>query len=1197
MRLKSLEMTGFKSFIDRTTVHFEDGITGIVGPNGCGKSNVVDAIRWVMGEQSAKHLRGSSMEDVIFNGTTTRPAMGMAEVLLTFDNSDGGAPATYSEYTEIQIGRRLYRSGESEYFINKTACRLRDVIDFFLGTGVGTKAYSIVEQGMIGSIIQSKPEDRRLFIEEAAGISKFKARKEAALRRVESTKANVERLTDIIAELSRQMNSLHRQAKKAERYQRIAEELKGRELTLAATRYRKLRGDLERREKEEQRLREQEAGAEAELGQFESSLEGDRLALTQLERELQDVQQQLYATRNTISLHESSVQHKTQEIERLTATKVSAERDIVELEARLALLAERLAVVNEERVRADMEMATSQETTDRIDQENAALKTTRDTLQSDLETTRDRYHGVATQMSDGRARRESWQHRLDELLRRKQSLEEEVATFDRQLATLDRELAKQRKDLEGYRQVKLHLVSEAESLRVTLEQQQAEAKRAEETVAQLERNLQTATSRHASLVELTKNFDGFRDGVRAVLRQAHEGATLSGIVGAVSELLETEPRFERAVSAILGDKLQYVVVASPEVGVGAIDYLKREASGRGTFVPVGLRLSEEQRSFPTGDGIVGRLLDCVHMREEHQSIARYLFSDVVVVEDVPRALKLWSEGAAGTTYVTLEGDVVDAAGCVTGGSSDAGELLVSQKRRLGELEQEMTELRGKLSLAEVELEERRKRVAGIERQCQKMTADDHTEAIRVVSLEHDVGEIEARLIREREQHRRLTATVSSTVTESETINRELASLATFLEKAEEESRGYEQYMREREGRLTVVTSDLAVKETELLDAKVRLAHARERRQGIDRELEQQIDLKADAEVQLSRRRSDISQAEQAVATLQAEIVSLKEELGRAVQQATSCDQQLITLKERYESQAKVIQEQEAGLRALRSRHTESVKAAHEIQLHLTEVRSEVNHLLATIRERYHVELPAIEVEYARNDADYNVEQEMQEVEALKEKIDGIGAVNTDAIKEYEELSERHTFLSKQQVDLTTSLEALVQAIHRINRTSRKRFRETFDAVNEKFEVLFPKLFGGGRARLLLTDEENLLESGVEIMASPPGKKLQSITLLSGGEKALTSVALIFSIFLIKPSPFCLLDEVDAPLDDANIDRFNELIRGMIPHSQFILITHNKRTMELADLLYGVTMQEAGISRMVSVRLGQTQEPLSQPAVA
>jgi chromosome segregation protein len=1183
MRLKSLELVGFKSFVDRTIVNFEDGVTGIVGPNGCGKSNVVDAIRWVMGEQSAKHLRGSNMGDVIFNGTELRPPMGMASVFLTFDNADGRAPAEYADYTEIMVGRRLYRSGESEYYINKAPCRLKDIVDLFLGTGIGTKAYAIVEQGMIGQILSAKPEDRRMLIEEAAGISKFKMRKEAALRKMDATRSNLARLNDIITELERQMNSLYRQAKKAERFQQYNDELKGLELGVTAHQYKDLKGELGDLQHKLENIKETEVAGGSKLSQEEAEIESAKIKLSELEKELDVVQETLYEKQNDVQLTEAGITYKTKEVENLSSQIDRWSTEIGELKTKLTMWREELDAANTRKVLADLNADSARESLFGMDEELQGLRDQHHEVVLSLEDSRRQvFECVETVSSSG--------SNLEQLKRREIELsgwiakdQAEIDRNDQQIEELEGKIGSGGGVLSGTKQLRLELAQEIESANETLNVQNDELIRVEEKVSGLKENLSKKRSRLNSLEELKNNFEGYKEGVRAILKRNEDVQEFQGIVGTINEIVETKPEYETAVGAVLGEKLQYIVVKSHDVGVEAIDYLKSQVTGRSTFVPVGIRNTEASASTHEGEGVVGPLVEHVSYSDDYKKIVDYLFKDVVLVKDLRKALNLWSDGSSGCTMVTLDGEVVDPAGIVTGGSGgDGSKQLMVHRREVKELTKAVATLTKELNIEEQMLLKLRERVGGLKKNINKMEQESHSEELKLVNQQKDIHHLEQELNFYRSGRDKLSVEVAALAQEQETVKKdqELARVkyeeSSQLKTSHEEDVGEKQ---QKEAKLRDRVEQMVQKRTEL---NVQVRTEGERAENLTKEIDRLIHSVSEAYTGVVRRTSDMTVASYTIKTSNFGIECKKNALHELVVSIDELKSKHTEIKSRFDIDLAALGEKEAAIRDLRRAHEEHMKSIHEFELSFTQKQEKSNYMIREIFDRYRVDLDQSYQNYLAEDID--VELSAERVTELKEKVDKIGSVNVDAIHEYEELKTRFDFLVGQRDDLTTSMEDLQKAIQKINKTSKIRFQEAFDSVNERFQKLFPKLFQGGKARLVLTDEQSVLESGVDIIAQPPGKKLQSVTLLSGGEKALTAVALIFSLFLHRPSPFCLLDEVDAPLDDANIDRFNEIIREMTKLSQFILITHNKRTMELADTLYGVTMEERGASKVISLSL-------------
>lgn len=1139
-------------------------------------SNVVDSIRWVMGEQSAKHLRGDEMSDVIFSGSDARSATGMASVFLTFDNSDGRAPAEYASYSEIAVGRRLYRSGESEYYINKVPCRLKDIIELFLGTGIGTKAYSIVEQGQIGRIVSARPEERRMLLEEAAGISKFKMRKEAALRKIEATKQNLARLADIIAELERQKNSLHRQAKKAERYKEFADELKNLELTIASHQYRRYMAELDDLKAKLLSTTEEEASKAVSVSNEETAIDSSRIELAETERELNSLQEKVYELQNQVRLTEAEEKFMTEQLGQKKASCDESGSKIEDMKVKKQSAEENLDAANSAKVAADVELASSEEMVSEIQARASSFQTAYDNAAGRVDEFRREVMDCVRSASEAKARLEQIERQDIELAGKIAKNQTEIDAVDKKILEVEATSVEWSNNLGEMANTKNSISLEAESLTSDTDRLRSELQHNEISLKEFSQMLSLKKSRFLSLSELQSNFDGYQDGVRAVLKRR------SGIIGTINDLIETEPPYETAVSAVLGEKIQYVVVKSHEEGVEAIDYLKTQATGRSTFVPLEVRTASEEGPMPLASGVIGPMTNYVRFPDEYKKIGQYLFGDVVLVEDLQKALQVWGENGYRKTLVTLDGEVVDPYGAVSGGrGGNVGGQFLAQRREIAELTAEVARLTSEVAAYEKMVGDLRTRVQVNEARIARLKNSLHTHEVEAVHKERDVMSLRQELENWRKQRDRLTVEVAAFAEERESGSKEKNERSAETEKAAARQDQLETDISNILNDTERIKKELAAVSEELTAKRVGLASRQEQSLNLDREVKRLVTLISEIETAISNEMSFITETNLEIASTTAALAKAREEIQKLVQDIAVATSGQTELKVRYDSLAETLRARELRIRELRKNHEEVKNRLHDLQLVETKASEKLYYLSREVQERYHIDIASSHEDYKD---DERLEKMAARVQELKDRIEKIGAVNTDAITEYESVVQRYDFLSKQCEDLNISLETLHKAIIRINRTSKERFVETFNAVNDRFHVLFPKLFQGGKAELLMLDHENVLESEIEIVAQPPGKKLQNIGLLSGGEKALTAVALIFSIFLIKPSPFCLLDEVDAPLDDANIDRFNELVREMSKLSQFILITHNRRTMELADVLYGVTMEEAGMSKVVSVKL-------------
>ncbi|MBX7148583.1 chromosome segregation protein SMC [bacterium] len=1184
MKLKRLEIIGFKSFMEKTVVTFEKDITAVVGPNGCGKSNIVDAIRWVMGEQSAKHLRGKNMEDVIFAGSDGHAPQSMAHVELTFSTDGGVTPVEYLGQSEISVCRRLYRSGESEYFLNKVPCRLKDITELFLGTGIGKRAYSVIEQGRVAQVITAKPEERRFYIEEVAGISRFKARKEAALRKMEATQQNILRLTDIITELDRQMKSLDRQAKKAEKYREVKTEFTTWDLKLASYLFKNNQTEQHSLEKVLREADEKENQTRTLILEEENALEELKLIQLEKERAVNRIQNDFFETTNIIRLAENTLLHKRQLTTQITREMDDIKKHVYELSAEMSGMGNGVEQINEQKLLADCDEESLREETEMLQQEVDNLELQMMELTESFEHAKSRSHQIDSRITQINTIEENLKNKREDLLTRMSRQEMELEGLKKNYQGLSHVYRDANESLNNLKQLKLNLTSKTDELALDLHTQKQLLVSKQAELKNLKDDLTLKRSRLKSLEELEKTFEGYQEGPRSVLLKKEE-ISADGILGTIADGIETDPVYESAVSAVLGEKLQYVVVKSQAQGVSAIDYLQTSGSGRSSFVPI------ESSSFSgshIGDyahqeGVVGPLKQFVNFKNGYDKLGDYLFGDAVVVDTLQRALGLWEGGYQDKTLVTMDGAVVDKSGIITGGTlASTSKALLEKKREIKELLSITEHLSFEVSQNEDTLYSLTQKVETLTSTLEEVKSTSVEEEIKLATQVKDLDHCRKEMEKLSDQQQVLLKQIENEKISVDAIEPELQNLNIERDSLAEEKLGLTDILQNSRGRLEVLKESFDTKNDNLTRLKVELAQAGERNTHLSSEINRLSDEQFRIGIEKITYEERLSFLDSKTKLLASEQAHLDKVLDKKLTKHADLESQLSQEREAFEGIGNKIRDRELFIRERRKEHEEASQQLNEVTLKLADVRNLTKNLVEQCLERHMLSLSEVcDVHY---DTELNVEEAKALVAELKDKLARLGEVNTAALEEFEEIKTRFEFLSKQRDDLNTSLEALERVIQKINRTTKDRFFTTFNMVNERFKVLFPKLFRGGRAELLLTDENNILETGVEIVAQPPGKKLQSISLLSGGEKALTSVSLIFSIFQIKPSPFCLLDEVDAPLDEANVHRYNELIRDMTSRTQFVVITHNKNTMQMADTMYGVTMQTPGVSQLVSVEM-------------
>jgi chromosome segregation protein len=1190
LRIKKLELIGFKSFKDKTVILFDAGVTGIVGPNGCGKSNIVDAITWVMGEQSAKHLRGQSMEDLIFGGAEGYAPGGFAEVTLTLENDGGPFPVKFLTFSEISVTRRLHRSGESEYLVNREPARLRDIQEIFMDTGAGSKGFSIIEQGAIGKIITAKPLDRRSLIDEAAGITKFKIRKKESQRKIVATDQNLVRLKDIIAELKRQIDSLQRQAKRAERYRELKIQVEDLELLLSSKQYLQMNEELKTLKANFSDSEDSDIMATTELDTLTADVE--RLALEIAEKEKYVEIQTVNANQYKLQVREKEIsiqtlRHEVEQAERNQLVQTSMKQEATArkgiLETQLAELKEKLAAVatdveNLEKTHTEKEevFQKMQSRIQTADQELTAIR-------RELMTVNAALTQVEINISSVEARIEEVEQKREEILETVASLKEKESEFTKRKTSFYN-------DLEKEKQMQLSIMSDVENFEANKNslEEQLDSRRVE--VQKFKDELNLVASRLYGLEDLQANFEGFEDGVKNVMlwkkaqTEIHADGSISQIMP-VADVIEVPPEYEVAMEAALGPKLQMLLSHNSTDSLSAVQHLKEKSAGRSSFFASDMAMisSLQRKGDPSNeDGVKQLLSKVISSPEKYKNLVEFITDDIAVVDNIATALRLRPH-YTGWNFVTEDGDVLTASGVLTGGASDSADSgMLKQRREIKELSLRKDEMAGKLALSTATLEKLEDQFKKVATELENSKTLQNQKDLMIAELKKDFERAENELKSVTDSLERQNLELS------EVENRKL----TLEEKRDletERATGFRTRKTELETNAQTIELEYAEAKQgidqvriDAMNARVQFAQSSQEKQG----LTNQVNMLEISFVETSAKLDQmINESDLTTQSLTVNQVQLEEEkvlLEKLIQQAQDAEASSSQMRNEFtEISNDHMRKQQRVLEIQRVRNEKQAQV-NEMRFKIEQTQMKLQYLTEQMRERYMLDLAIKAQEYIERECDVAATE--LEVNELKDKIKKIGEVNLSAIQEYDDIQKRYEFLTQQETDLMEAKENLRRVIDRINRICNKRFRETFESVNERFQKVFPVLFGGGEAQLTLVEIEGEDELGIDIMAKPPGKKLQNITLMSGGEKALTSVALIFSIFLVKPSPFCLLDEVDAPLDDANVFRFNDLVREMAKRSQIIIVTHNKNTMEINEKLYGVTMQEKGVSRMVSVSL-------------
>lgn len=1190
MYVKRLELVGFKSFAEKTELEFGPGITAVVGPNGSGKSNIAEAIRWVLGEHSARELRGAQMADVVFAGSEHKKAMGYAQVSLILDNSDGQLPLPY---TEVMITRRVDRAGEGEYFINQVPCRLKDVVELFLDTGIGKENYSVVGQGRIDEILAARPEERRAVFEEAAGVARYKLRKKEATRKLEETEQSLLRLADLIGELEARLADLQVQAEKAARYQELSGELGDLEVGLLAQQLQQAGADLANWQEAARGLRARLQEAERNLQDAEGALEVARQLAGALEQEAGALQARRVEAAARLERAEGQVNLLRQQEQQAAAEAQRLAGEVGGLEARLGALATEAAQVAEQAAAAKGALAA-------VQGELAAAEAAQRELQAALAAAADAANAaqeqafrLAQQAAEKRNLALVEDKAKEQARERLARLEGEAAAAGAGAAAAQAALAAAAARLEGLGAQQAARAAAIAAARGEEQQAEREAQAATAAINGLRERMEAIGSRLSLLEDLKAAGEGFQKGTRTVLQGRESNrAWARGVLGAVAEAVRTEPRFERAIETALGAGLQYIITDTEQAARACVNELKRTGGGRATFLPLdiirpnGFR-PEELRELAAVPGFLGAAVDLCRFAGRFRPAVANLLGRVAIAADLDAALAIGRQTGFRHRVVTLDGEVLAAGGALTGGSAEGRSAgLLSREREREELAAELPRRREELAAARQRLEAARAAAAAAAR-----TRAAAEQALRELELAATAaaGEVErhrlelVRCTGRQGDLQREAAAVADLISGGDALARQLLmeaeGLAQAQARAEAERVRWQEQAAGLQGQVEAAgarVTALRVRQAELAQEERTLAGQAARLAAEAAGLRGALADRAGARSVLEQRRRE-----------------LERELAAALAAAQSAGAEEQGLRERQEAlQARRLQAQEQAnqhereIRQWRRAQTEAAAQLSAAEVEAARLQAELDNLAGRLRDSYGLtpeqvrgrELGAAAVPLAR-----------QRILALRDLIRDLGPVNLAALEEYRQARERHQFLSQQRADLEAAKAALYRAIDELDRRMRQQFRAAFEAIRREFQQVYQELFEGGRADLVLLDDGDLLESGVDMVVAPPGKKPTPLQQLSGGERAMTACALLFALLRVKPSPFVVLDEVEAALDEANVERVGRYLQQHAGGTQFICITHQRGTMAVADALYGVTMEGTGVSRVVSVRFADVQD--------
>ncbi|RNF40628.1 chromosome segregation protein SMC [Planococcus salinus] len=1178
MYLKRVEVMGFKSFADRIGIDFVPGVTAVVGPNGSGKSNVTDAIRWVLGEQSAKSLRGAKMEDVIFAGSESRKPLSFAEVTLILDNTDGRVPLDYSE---ISVTRRVFRSGESAYLLNKQNCRLKDITDLFMDSGLGKEAFSIISQGRVDEILNSKAEERRSIFEEAAGVLKYKQRKKKAEFKLSETEDNLNRVLDILHELDGRMEPLQIQASKARDYLDMTEQLKDADIALLAHDVSQLELELGRlsEDAKEHTAKEQEL-AEA-IAEKEQEMAAIRKSLGQLDKAIDRSQNELV---------EASAESEKWEGRKLLMSekKHNADRQTQQLQesvdaeqAENALLQKKHT---EQTALLEKQKREQQSIISRIKQLESQLRLSPADIDDEIEGQKSVYIDLMNEQASVKNELKNIEFQERQLSESTGRIASQQSDFDRELIKLEKERQSAQKDLDEVQQM---LAAKRQHYR-QMEEEYGQFKegfdKKQDMLIQAYQSQKQLTARIETLQELEADFSGFFQGVREVLK-AREKGHLNGIVGAVAEIAQVDQPYAKAIETALGASSQHIITETEAHAREAIEFLRKKKAGRSTFLPMNVMKprkipAQTIETIQQHPSYIKMAFELVSYDSSYSMIIENLLGNVIIAKDLKGATAISKATMSRYRVVTLEGDVVNAGGSMTGGANKNQATFFTRKAELEQLITQSKELDETILQAEKKVSREKKELEEAAASLQQLRAEG--EQFRNLESERSIvlREIEAVLKTTRERYHLFMAEQKNKDLDLTSVTERKQSASERLRQIEQELTGISQkideltgYKQQNESARDAILSKLAEQKSASAVMKERVT------QLVQSEAELlERKLKSDRKLEESRQALAWIQSEEAANGYSDE--EIVQEISKWTAKKTKVQQQIQQAKNERTTQQKEFDELEKETKEQQRLHKGFVEAIRICEVKSTRIDVQIQSLVGQLESAYHLTFDEAK-RYSLTDEESVVRKK---VKLLKQSIEELGPVNLNAIEEFEQVAERHQFLTDQRTDLNEAKDTLRMVIREMDEEMTHRFEDTYHAIRDQFQRVFKELFGGGSADLILTNPQDMLLTGVEIIAQPPGKKLQNLSLLSGGERALTAIALLFAILKVRPVPFCILDEVEAALDESNVVRYSQYLKKFSEDTQFIVITHRKGTMEGADVLYGITMQESGISKLVSVKL-------------
>ena len=1180
MYLKRLEMQGFKSFADKTILEFMPGITSVIGPNGSGKSNISDAIRWILGEQSMKSLRGTKTQDIIFAGTQNRKSLGFAEASLIFDNTDGTLPI---EYSEVTVTRKIYRSGETGYYINKVPCRLKDIVELFMDTGIGRDGYSIIGQGKIDEILSNKSEDRRHIFEEAAGIVKYRTRKEETEKKLEQTKLNLLRINDILTEIEGNLEPLQIQSDKAKKYLNLKEELKNIEVGLFIYNIEKYKQSLEELTKDEEIMN-------STLNQEEGKLEKIKILKEELKDRIDEITTQIenmqnigFESQKEIEKLNSNINVAEAKIASNTENMETYKKEITELEEKITNLKEEIEQkqtkkdnLKENKEKFENELKTKEEELKKLTEKLSSKEIEIEKLKKQVEGNTDKKYELQSEISMQTAN-------FENLEKRQKQLDQEISN---NISELDRTRMKKEDIDKGFYEIENNRNKVLKSIEEIDNKKQEINNKIKEFDIQIANNtneMRMKQSRYNFLVETEKEKEGYIKSVKALLIDCEKIKELGkGMHGVLANIISVPTEYETAIEMCLGASLQNIVTDTEEDAKKLVEHLRKNNLGRASFLPISSVKGKKIENIKGKKvGVVGIAADLISCDKKYEQIILNLLGRTVIVDNMQNAINLAKENNYSFRIITIEGDIINPSGAITGGSVTKKTVnILGRSREIESLEKEIKKLKEKIQKLEKDKEQYEsssedviEEVQSLEKQLQEIDITYATEKQRVVSIDENIEQIQKRIEKlkdekERTEENKNTIKISKEENEKliEDINKQNEEDQKIIDEFSSANKDSQKYIDD----LNFDITNLKISVSSFNESEVSIEEMTEM---INKEIDTHTKNAENKKVQIKNANLENSK-------LKEEIENTKQEIKKVKSQVENSGENIEKLKqERIEQNEKLSKKEDE--------QTEQFKTIEELKAQITKMEvkktkteEDITDVINKMWEEYEL-TPNNAGNYQKPE---NVALTQRKVNILRTDIRELGSVNVDSIEEYKNLKDRYDFMCEQRLDLEDTMAKLRKVIQEMTETMKKQFKEKFEVINKNFGEVFKELFGGGMAEVTLTDEENILECGIDITVQPPGKKLQNMTLLSGGEKAFTAIALLFAILKINPAPFCVLDEIEAALDDVNVYRYAEYLKKFAKETQFLIITHRKGTMEAADTVYGVTMEEKGISKLLSMKL-------------